>query len=364
MKNRIVILIILLIMATLAECAEPNLTIEIVPLTKEISVGQPFVFQLVCKLDQPLVSSTTNQISEIYNNFTPFLDIDHEKSTFSVERYKLFPEVLHLRQGKETEYYQDYSLFYCYVAEDKVRLMFPVPGKYTIKVRDQTRSSSPFFLDVKPASKLEEKALSILIGGTDLVILESLETDALKDYPEIMERFKKVVEQCGDTMIAKMAAARLGLEYFQQFHKKHPSFVNFKAEYQTGTIKEPLFEQSLKYLRIGAELPDEIPIRQVTLLNLSCVEFMKSNLKQAFSLINEIAEKYPNSEYGKQAISAQKEEIPKLKERYPEWSVEEPTQPESINLLGFALPATAIGAVVILVAGGILLYKKKAKLRK
>jgi hypothetical protein len=84
------------------------------------------------------------------------------------------------------------------------------------------------------------------------------------------------------------------------------------------------------------------------------------NATRAFSLIDELSAKYPQGQYGKRAIR-DKESIRESIKDHPEWFVTEPNQPETNNLLGFALPATAIGAVVILAIGGIFLYKKKAK---
>jgi hypothetical protein len=355
MKNRNIILIILLFLTNLSKCAEPNLTIEIVPLTKEISVGQPFLFQVVCKLDQPLISSSTNKISEIYH-LTPYIVIDHEEANFSLERDKLFPEELYLRQGQEAEYYQNYSLFYCYVAEEKFRLMFPVPGKYTIKVRGRTKSSVPLVLDVKHASKLEEKALSILTGGTDLAILGSVESDTLKDYPEVMDRFQQVVEQCPDTMLAKMAAARLGIEEIKEFQEKHTGDANMYEKYR----KDPMFETAYKHLNMAYQLPEVVTIRENALYNLVTIEIINGNAEKSLSLIDELAAKYPLGKYGKRAVR-DKNDVQDFIKRRPDLFVTEPNQPETNNLLGFALPATAIGVVVILAIGGIFLYKKKAK---
>ena len=103
MKNRMIILLILLVMANLAKCAEPNFTIEIIPQTKEIRVGEFFIFELVCKFEQPLISPDSNEFRKYFELY-PYLTIDHEEGTFSIEKDKLFPQDLYLRQGREKEY--------------------------------------------------------------------------------------------------------------------------------------------------------------------------------------------------------------------------------------------------------------------
>jgi hypothetical protein len=366
-KNILFSVVLSLFVSAFALASETNeLKIEIKAFSSEIKVGEPLILEIHVTCKTPNINSKTGEIITSGGISAPYLFVSKkgQKEEIKYEsKYTILNKPLPVfdKGKKGLEYTGSFIAFY---DQNKKGLLFNEPGVYSCRlesIRDKIESNT-IEINVKPASKQEQKALSILTAEFDLAILEADEHVPLKDFPGALERFKQVVEQCPDTMLAKMDAAQLGLNYFEEFHQKHPSFEKFKAEYQTGKIQEPLFEQSLKYLSIGAEVPDEFPIRQAVLGNLSSVEFMKSNLKQAFSLITELATKYPNSEYGKKAIIEQKEQIPRLKESYPDWDFAEPNQLQSNKLLSDALPtAIVVGAVVILAAGGILLYKKKTK---
>ena len=93
------------------------------------------------------------------------------------------------------------------------------------------------------------------------ILGQPIEDLNLKREPEaegILDRYKQMVEQCPETMIAKMAMAMLGIEYFKDFHKKHPSFEDFREEYKSGKMQEPLLEQSEKHLIISSKLPKSL----------------------------------------------------------------------------------------------------------
>ncbi|NLW85015.1 MAG: hypothetical protein GXY41_11540 [Phycisphaerae bacterium] len=126
-------------------------------------------------------------------------------------------------------------------------------------------------------------------------------------HSETILHLEEVVRRCPETVLAKWCEARLGLEYFKDFEKKHRSIMRFRSAKTQGQIQEPLFDKAHLYLTKGAALPDDFPIREEVLLQLGVAEFINNDLIKANSILDELATKYPNSEYGKQAVKAKAE---------------------------------------------------------
>ena len=177
---------------------------------------------------------------------------------------------------------------------------------------------------------------------------------------DVLDRFKQVVEQCPDTMIAKMAAARLGMALNDEYARKR----------QTTNIEEwdklkPLKEESVKYFQIGLKLPDEFQIRETILYMLAELEFRKDekNYIQAKSYLEEIAEKYPYGRWGETAISGIKE-IETEMANDPNWAnsalvkrIEKEKSPQ--KPIGVALPITGVVIAAIIIAGLVLFLRRK-----
>ncbi len=286
--------------------------IEIGVEQRRIRIGEPLLIRVTFKFELPQFAPEPNRLlTAIGPEATVQIRKTGEEVLYSGHR--LGPYDLYLQDEKGLEYSGNFILFYDH---SKNKLIFDDPGVYTIVVRRTRRIiSNPLNIEVEPPENSDRRVLSLLSDPDDYVFLEFGGHGDGEKRPERISHLSQVVEQYGNTLLAMWAAARLGLEYFQHFHEKHPSFEKFKSQYLQGQIQEPLFEQSYKYLRIGAGLPDEFPIRQETLLQLSRVEYMRDNLEEAISLINETAKKYPNSKYGRKAAKALKEELPNLMQR-------------------------------------------------
>jgi hypothetical protein len=56
-------------------------------------------------------------------------------------------------------------------------------------------------------------------------------------------------------------------------------------------------------------LPDELPIREEVLKELSIAEFVKGNHEKAFLLLDELGNKYPKGEHGRKASKGKQELI-------------------------------------------------------
>ena len=124
---------------------------------------------------------------------------------------------------------------------------------------------------------------------------------------EVMLHLKKVIEQCEKTVLAKWCAARLGLEYFKEFQDEHTSFIHYSEKRQKYLINGALFKQAHKYLKIGAKLPDEFPIREEILKELGIAEYTKGNHEKLVSLLDELGTKYPKGKHGRKASQMKKE---------------------------------------------------------
>ncbi len=347
--------------------------VEIKAYSSEIKIGEPLILEIRAISKTPNINPETKEIITSGGISSPYLIINKkgQKEEIKYEYqlntiHKPFP--IFEKGNKGLEYTGTFIAFY---NQNKKELLFNEPGDYSCRFEStiDKLESNTVEITVKPAGNQEEKTMSILTGKYDKMILEmpeGIDNTILKEDPGVLNRFEQIIEQCGDTMIAKIAAAQLGIMYFKDFHEKYFSFEDFREEYKTGNVQEPLFEKSLKYLTIGSQLPDEFPIRQEVLFQLSRIEFMQNNLDKSISLIDEIASKYPNTEYGKQAIKAQQEEIPKLKTEIggtPEQvqvTKEEQTQKKP---LGVALPIAGAAVAVIAIAG-LILFTRKKKLEK
>lgn len=310
-------IVLVLLLGFYANATETD---EIKALSTEIKIGEPLILKIKLTCKTPQIDSKTGEIVN-EGGIKPYLILNRkgqkEEIIYKTE-YDIIDKPLPIydKQKKGLEYTASLFVFYDFMKEE---LFFKEPNEYTCRLESRVDKlkSNTIKINIKSAGKLEEKAMSILTGKFDIAILgmPSLDID-LKNSKEakgIMDRYIQVVDQCEQTKIANMASAMLGLQYFKDFHKAHPSFEKFKEEYKSGNIWEPLFEQSQKYLTIGSKLPDEFPIRPVVLFQLSRIEFMKNNVEKSISFIEEVSTKYSNTEYGKKAIRALQEEIPKLK---------------------------------------------------
>jgi hypothetical protein len=328
--------------------------IEISSKYTSIQIGEPLIFELVYIYEEPLITQANGKIKENFIHHA-YLKIEHHEGKFLTDSFPIYPMELKL-QDKPGLKYSGQFVFLYHPSEN--RLLFPVPGTYTVTVRGYTKTSNPLNISVKPLLKLQKRALSFLSDPNDYRFLEYGSHEDPEKRIERVSHLKQVVEQCQGTLLSKWAAARLGLEYFKDFHKKHSSFQKFKTELQESKVKEPLFDQAYKYLSAGYALPGEFPVREQVLYELSVTEYIKDNYEKAFSLLDELSATYPTGKYGKRASSG-KAELQELQERDLGQSTK-PTlgQASSRAALPVVVAAIAVGIALI---GLILIFKKKPR---
>lgn len=316
-----------------------------------IKACEPLIIKLTYRYKEPQVSPRSDAVLDTIQHGA-IAEVKYADGSIKVPMFPIYPSLLHRQDTRGLIYSGHFVLFYDYL--DKKEFLFEKPGTYLVTLLGQevlgANAPQPLTVSVGPPSTSEIRALGLLSDPDDYVFLEFGGHGDRGERLERISRLRQVIEQCGGTLLGRLAAARLGVEYFKQFHEKHPSFEKFKSEYVQGAVEEPLFELSYKYLTIGAELPDEFPIRPETLSQLSRVEYMRGNLKKAISLIDETAKKYPHTEYGRKAIKAQKEELPKLVER---------EQPSPALWTRVSLLIGAAAGMIILCL--VLLLRRKAR---
>ncbi len=327
--------------------------IEISSRGKSIRVGDPLTLKLLYKFEQPQTSPHNGQARKYFRHHA-YLDIEHENGDFSTKGYKLFPIDLNLEDSLGLEYSK---YFLCFYHPGENRFLFPIPGRYSVTVRGWRNRSEPLDISVEPASNSEQLAINLLSDPNDYRFLEYGSHEDPEKRPERVSHLKQVVEQCEGTLLAKWAAARLGIEEAKELEAKYPAGVEFTVQYRQKKIVEPLVRQAQLHLSKALSLPDEFPIRERVLYELPKTEFIRGNYKKAFSLLDELGAKYPKGKYGKRASSV-KEELKRLKERELEQSPKPPLgQASRPAALTVVVAAVAVGIVLI---GLILVIKKKA----
>jgi len=277
-----IIFVALYLIANSAVSALPDYPAEIEISIKHehIKVGEPLIVKAMYRFEEPQVSRT----DELYQKMgaESVIQIKRDEADILALHYydSVGPGTLFLQDTQGLMYACDFLLFYNFFEN---RLIFDKPGIYIVTVRrTRTIISNPLYITVEPAKDLEKRALSLLSDPNDYRFLEHGSYENPDERSSGISRLRLIIEKCEGTIYAKWAAARLGLEYFEDFHKKHPSFVKFKAKLKKGQVQEPLFDKAHMYLTAGAKLPDEFPIREKVLYQLGRTEVIKdeSTLKR------------------------------------------------------------------------------------
>ena len=332
--------------------------IEIDALRPSIKVGEPFVFRLTYTFEEPVVSERTQGIvKEIWHS--AYFRLVREDNGSLLGRYRVYDVTLKLQDEQGLEYAENFMVFYDW---GKKKLMFDKSGTYTMQVEGKTKKANPLTINVGPASKADKRAIVLLSEPEDYLFLIWGLVESSERAKRIA-RFKEVVSKCETTVLAKMAAACLGLEYFKDFHRKHPSFEEFKAKRKQAVAEEPLFDVAWKYLRMGAKLPDDFPIREKVLRMLVTTEWVTGNYEKVYSLLDELETKYPHGIYGKQVPNVRME-LRELKKREMEQSQQAKMKQAKGGGLLAVVVQVAIGIFVVALVLVLWLKKKRSSCSK
>ena len=267
-----------------------------------IEIGEPLIVKLIADMKN---LPDPNKIPASWSQEGLFkIFADKEKSNFP-KTIKAIPRSLPLLDTDNLKYGGSFPLFY-YLGHKE--LIFNEPGIYEIQFSyTRTQSSNVLRLIVHEPGQQHKKAISLLSDPNDYFFLELGNTHENYDKEKAISHLQEIVEKCEGTILADWSAARLGIEYFKEFQKKHPSIKKFKAKKQKDEVDSSLFDKAHIYLQKGSALPDEFPIHGEVLDNLMKTEYINNNYQKAIRLAEELESKYPHSKYGKRASRAKKE---------------------------------------------------------
>ncbi len=336
---------------------------ELIAVNPVIKIGEPLIIELKYTFPFPRRENNSNKIQQTVSlgdahGSVYIKDGNDENIGFEIAH----PSPLICRDNKGLIYSNYFIIF---SNRDTKKLMFNKPGTYIIEFDNQEQldnaMNKPTTVEVKSASEQEKKALSLLTGKDDLMILvrdnyRGIETK----YPGVIDRYKKVVEQCPDTMISKLAATCIGMVLYNDYEEQR-IFLNINEQYKLKTIAK----EAMEYLEKGLELPDEFPIREdiLYMLTESEIEVGEKKYSKAIAYLEELSEKYPYGRWGKSALSGI-EEIKTMMANDPNWAnrvqaKENEKEQSPKKPLGVALPITGAAVAVIAIASLVFFSRKK-----
>ena len=352
---------------------EPNV-VEISAMQTTLKIGEPLVITVTCKFNESQISHKTKKIAESLN-IGLLLNVRTDDMT-EPKMVPLPPEFSEMIDANGLEYSVQFALLYDHLADAGMKMIrgkhtyysiekseevieqpygFPVifnkPGVYFIQADAVYAAvSDELKITVELPTEAEKAALSLLASKENYFFLQIGGRDPGKKLSEKITPIQKIVDQCGNTFLGKWAAARIGVEEYEQTYDKHqresidaeiavariemekygqiqkkyrPEF-DFRSKYRKGQLKEPAFEHAYTHLKKALELPDDFPIRERVLKNLMDVELLKGNDAAALTYADEVRRKYPNSRLAKKvSIEAMEARIAKAEEKFKEFELAE-----------------------------------------
>jgi len=279
--------------------------IQIKSKNSEVRIGEPFVVELIVNRTSPTLQPGATHASNNWRQegFFKISFIEDDPNSFAI--LKAFPLSLPIVDSEGLQYGYSFVIFYDALAQ---KLFFDKSGMYSVQYfLTKSEYSNRIEVFVNESIQSAKDPALLLSDPNDYFFLEFGDHFNTNKHSESISRLEEVARQYPDAILGKWCAARLGLEYFGEFHKKHPSHEKFRASKIRGQIQEPLFDRAHLYLTKGAALPDEFPIREKVLLELSVTEFINNELIRANFILDELATKYPQSKYGKKAVQGKAE---------------------------------------------------------
>jgi hypothetical protein len=314
MKRRSLIFSTLIIFMILSESGRTQEapSVEIAIRRDHIQQGDPAVLHMTFTFAKAPTSRFTPGPQQVIKEEDLLLLIrPSAEQTQPTVTYRLPPVRLHLESETGGAYVADLIVWYeMHKTDDKWQIVFDTPGKYELVVtRGGEEVSNPASIVVDP-SAVGQKGLALLATHENFAFLAG----RTHRSPQTVACLENLVKQCRGTMLAQMAAARLGIEETRELENKYPEGEKFMARYKAGEIQEPLVASARSHLSEAQQLPDEYPLRETVLNSLATTELAAGNYTRALSLVDELAAHYPRGEYGSRARS-RKGEITALMEK-------------------------------------------------
>lgn len=296
-------------------------SIEISSSKATINFGEPLILMVTCKFEEPPRNAKTKDILPNIHRGSALLvelkDADNDWlakypdfTPREIEEVKYYPvgletSTFNVRDKQGLEYTAYFIISY---NRHKKNLVFSEPGAYKICVGCAGIFSNVIDLEVTSKAPEENCALS---DPNDYRFLMGANSNLFKDpdsYSKTIANLKNIIKRCPDSLLSKLAAARLGIE-----NQRVDEIERSKARRERREPSWPLFKEANRYYREALKLPDDFPIRQKILNQLIEFEMLNKNFQLALSYATELGDKYPKGRYGKTAHSG-KEEIKKEEE--------------------------------------------------
>lgn len=303
----------------------PPTSVEITSPQSTICIGEPLIIKLVVKFKTP---QKDPEVGNIYSSIHQFSGILIEAKTHDnvwlskyadeklsqidgVDYYplELLSQNMYVQDEKGLEYGAYYLVIYNHY---KKALTFDTPGTYKIVTGTRGVFSN---IDINVTSCPIQQKQCILPDPNccDFIIgVERQIFEKPKYRSKLMSDLKTLVKQCPDSILAKWAAARIGLESFYDAEKKRGI-----ARRKKRKLDKTVWDEGGKYLRKGLELPDDFSIREEVLYRLAEIAYEKESYSKAIPYLEELDAKYPKGKYGKGASKDKKEAIELQKRRVP-----------------------------------------------
>jgi len=323
-----------------------------------LSYGDPLAVDVHLTFEEPQMSGFANGVATVVKIDWLVLRVDREGSSEAA----LFPSRMPIRftpRDSKGLTYGASMVVWCEVykapGEWIDKMVFDEPGDYKLAfLREGKAVSNTLSVQVEPSS-VGEKGLSLMGPEARVYLL-----DGVYKSPETMATLREVVKECKGTTLGHMAAARLGLDYFDELERKRPDSQNFLTEYRKGEVKEPLFTEARKYLAIGMQLPVAFPIREKVVWQLVGKEIIENNYEQAFALLDDLSMNYPRGEYGKRAAST-KEEVERFREQESAMAPVANVTPFSKSYIVWII---GCGAVLVAGVSFVIVLRKRRRPQK
>jgi len=373
-KNKI-LLVVLLSCFLQSKAVSNNIpaSIEITSPKATIDIGEPLILKLTYKFEEPQMNAETGDIhSGIRHNSCLLIELKDADNDwlvnypdfilFEKEGIKYYPlELQSLNLNVQDEQGLEYSGYFLIAYNHyKKGLTFDEPGKYRVCMISTANKIFSNVEDLQITSHMQKEKCALL-DPNSCDFLMGLDRKLFEDpnyRSKTMVNLKNIVEQCPDSLLSKLAAARIGLESFYDAEVKRTEARREKRE-----LSRQLYQEAKVYLQIGLYLPDDFFVRQEILYRLIEIEEENveenKNYSKALSYLDELSTKYPTGKYGKKAFGWKKELL-ELQELHELESGQSTNPPLDQTPRHAALPFVSV-AVVAGIALIVLFFISKKK---
>ncbi len=341
-----------------------------------IDMGEPLILKFTYIFEEPQINAETGDVYssirhphgfliEIKDNDNDWLANFPDYTPFEKDGIKYFPlDLPSLQtsslyvQDKEGLEYSNYVLIPYELY--KKSFVFDEPGTYKFCTLSTGMKVFSNVIDIRLTSQMQEEKAA-LFDRNVCEFLMRFYSEPIKDpnyHSKLMTNLKNMIKQDPNSLLSKLAAAQLGFEGLRD--DRHEKYEAIREKREPSW---PLYKQAKVYLQMGLELPDDFPVRQNILWELTELEEGNENYSQSLLYLNELAAKYPKGKY-RTEIPSGKVELAELiesqkRELEQDRQSKENIQQNQSTMLFWIKPAVGVAIAAVLIFGYVFLMKKK-----